>query len=163
LRTQREVVADRIGGVFWIVFGGAVIAISLSFEVRTHLGATFVNGPGFVPMLLGIALAILGLVLLLRSFAGRLQPFIETGPAISDRRALLALALMLVYALGFIGRMPFGLATFLFITAFIVIFNMPVATARKAAIVAVKAGATAAIAAVTIAFVFRDLFYIRLP
>ncbi len=160
---HRDHLADRLSGIFWILFGLVIIVYSQGMDIREHLGATFLTGPGLVPILLGAALAILGLILIIRSFADRLQGFLVTGKKVSDRRALLALVLMLIYSLGLVGRMDFGIATFLFITAFIVTFNLPLAGGKAAALLIVKATATAAITTVLVVVAFQELFYIRLP
>ncbi|MEZ5936410.1 MAG: tripartite tricarboxylate transporter TctB family protein [Alphaproteobacteria bacterium] len=160
---RRDHLADRLAGAFWILFGLAIIVYAQGMDIRKHLGATFLTGPGLVPILLGAALGILGLVLITRSFAGRLEGFLQTGAAFSDRRALIALALMLVYSLGLVGRIDFGIATFLFITSFIVVFNLPVAGAKAVAALLAKAMATAAITAVVVVYTFHNLFYVRLP
>lgn len=159
----RDHLADRLSGIFWILFGIVIIVYSQGMDIREHLGATFLTGPGLVPILLGAALAVLGLVLIIRSYAGRLQSFLVTGRSVSDGRALLALLLMLVYSLGLVGRVDFGIATFLFIAAFITIFNMPVTGGRATATLIVKATATAAITTLLVVVAFRELFYIRLP
>jgi hypothetical protein len=164
----RDHLVDRLSGLFWILFGGVIIVYSLGMDIREHLGATFLTGPGFVPILLGGALCILGLVLIGRSYAGRLTGFLDSGPldggrAVSGRRALGALALMLVYSLGLVGRIDFGLATFLFIAAFIILFNLPAREPRALFMLLAKAGATAAITAVVVVLTFQELFYVRLP
>lgn len=159
----RDHLTDRLSGIFWILFGIVIIVYSQGMDIREHLGATFLTGPGLVPILLGAALVVLGLVLIFRSYAGRLRGFLATGPAVSDRRALLALALMLIYSLGMVGRVDFGVATFLFIAAFITVFNMPVAGGKAAARLIVKATATAAITTAVVVFAFQELFYVRLP
>lgn len=163
----REWWADVLGGAFWIVFGIAVVASGLLMDVPRHLGATFLSGPGFVPILLGGALIILGLVLVLRSLGGEVIAFFAeangaTG-AVSDRRALLALALMLVYALGMVGRMPFEYATFLFITAFIVLFTLPFQSFGRAARGVGAAALTALLTTAAVVVVFREVFLVRLP
>jgi hypothetical protein len=160
---KRDHLADRLSGVFWILFGGLVIFWSFGMDIREHLGATFLTGPGFVPILLGAALCILGSVLILRSLAGRLTPFLDGGAAVSERRALLALLLMLIYSIGLVGQVNFGIATFLFIAAFIVLFNLPANGRMALAKLTAKAAATAAITAVVVVLTFRELFYIRLP
>ncbi|MFW6077237.1 MAG: tripartite tricarboxylate transporter TctB family protein [Hyphomicrobiales bacterium] len=161
--SSREGRADRLSGIFWILFGLVIIIYSASMDIAAHLGATYLTGPGLVPMLLGGALCILGLVLVLRGTKGRVLAFLSEPGTVSDRRALAALTLMLIYALGMVGRIDFGVATFLFITAFIVILNLPVAGAGAIAKLTAKAAVTAAITSVVVIFVFQELFYIRVP
>jgi hypothetical protein len=155
--------ADRISGLFWIAFGLVVIWLSVSMEIRRHLGATFLNGPGFAPMLLGGALCLLGSVLVVRSSYKDVIGFFDAPGSVSGRNALIALGLMLVYSLGLIGRMPFGLATFLFISVFIVVFNLPVEGRRQLGKLIAKAVVTAALTAYVVVEVFHRLFYVRLP
>lgn len=163
MENRRDRLADALSGAFWIVLGLVIILTSLGMDIREHLGATFLTGPGFVPILLGCALIALGFVLIVRSRGTGFTAFLETGPTLSQRRAMATLVLMLIYSLGMVGRMDFGLATFLFIAAFIVVFNLPVAGWRAFLRLATKATLTAAITSVTVVLAFRELFYIRLP
>jgi hypothetical protein len=106
MENGRERTADRLGGLGWIALGIAVIVLSLRMETRGHLDATFLTGPGFVPMLLGGSLCLLGLVLIVRASWGQVQTFLAERGTVSDIRALTALARMLVSALGLVGRVP---------------------------------------------------------
>lgn len=160
---RRDRIAYRVSGAFWILLGLVIIATSLNMDIREHLGATFLTGPGFVPILLGSALIVLGTVLIVRSGSAGFEGFLETGPSLSQRRAMGALLLMLIYSLGLVGRIDFGLATFLFITALIVLFNLPVDGRAAFAKLAMKATVTAAVTSVVVVVAFRELFYIRLP
>ncbi len=160
---RRDRMADRLSGAFWIFLGLVIVATSLNMDIREHLGATFLTGPGFVPILLGSALIILGTVLIVRSGSAGFEAFLETGPSLSQRRAMGALLLMLIYSLGLVGRIDFGLATFLFITTFIVLFNLPVGGRAALVKLAMKASVTAAVTSVVVVLAFRELFYIRLP
>lgn len=161
----REWWADVLGGAFWVVFGLVVIASGLMMEVPEHLGATFLSGPGFVPILLGGAFVILGAVLILRSLGGGVLAFFgeHVAGATSDRRALLALALMLIYGVVLVGRIPFELATFLFITTFIVTFNLPVRSVAGGARLLGAAVLTALATTAIVVVVFREVFLVRLP
>ena len=58
--------ADRIGGLIWIVFGGAVIYGSWTMDRLQSLGIPPSTAPGVVPGLLGIGIVIFGLILILR-------------------------------------------------------------------------------------------------
>lgn len=163
MNTERERNADTLSGVGWIVFGAIVVVLSLMMDRREHLGATFLTGPGFVPMLLGGALCVLGLVLILRSRRRHVLAFFEPPENISNGSVLAALALMLVYSIGLIGWMPFWLATVLFITSFVTVFNLPAGNARGTALVVLKAAITGAVATAVIVLVFEEVFLVRLP
>lgn len=163
MQNDRERSADRLSGIGWIVFGAVLVISSLMMETRTYLGATFTTGPGFVPGLIGLAILVLGVAMLVRSLRGEAIAYFEAVDPAMWWRVPLALGLMLVYALGLVGRVPFGVATFLFLTAFIVAFNLPVPTRGKLGMLLVKAAVTGAATAVTIVFTFQTLFLVRLP
>ena len=159
----RERRADRWSGLGWIVLGTVVIVMSARMEVPTHLGATFMTGPGFVPALIGAALCVLGLVLILRASWGRVDAFLDAPGTAATGRAMLALAVMSVFALGLVGRVPFGWAAAGFVTAFIVIFNLPAGSPSALARLVAKAAATGAVTAVAIVVLFERIFLVRLP
>lgn len=163
MQNGSERTADRLSGVGWIVLGGGVIALSLRMETRDHLGATFLTGPGFVPALLGGALCLLGLILILRASWGQVEGFLTRTATTSDRRALLALAMMLVFALGLVGRVPFGIAAGVFITVFIMVFNLPVGSPGAFARLTAKAAATGIVTATLVVLLFEKVFFVRLP
>jgi hypothetical protein len=80
------------------------------------------------------------------------------------RNLVLAMVLCLGYAAGLVGRMPFWLATFLFVSAFVAAFEWRRARSRterlqRVAFAAVFAGAISA--AVTL--VFQEIFLVPLP
>lgn len=80
------------------------------------------------------------------------------------RRLAWILGLSLVYAAGLVGRMPFWLATFLYVFSAIVVFERPEhtnprRTVTRIAIAAVIAGATAW----AVPFVFEKIFLVNLP
>lgn len=163
MRNERERKVDRLSGIGWMIFGAVVAVHAMTMETREYLGATFLTGPGLVPGMIGAAIFLLGGVLFLRGRGGGAIAFIEEVGPDAGRRAAIALALMLVYGIGLIGRIPFGIATFLFVSAFVVAFNLPVADRRGLAILAVKALATGALTALAVSFVFQTVFLVRLP
>lgn len=163
MHNDRERSADRRGGIGWIVFGLIIIVHASMMETREYLGATFLTGPGIVPALIGGAIVVLGLAMLLRSMRGEVIAYFQESEFQSGRRVATALALMLFYGLVLIGTIPFALATFVFVTAFILVFNLPVAGRPALAKLVAKAVATGAVTAVTVSFVFQTLFLVRLP
>ncbi len=68
------------------------------------------------------------------------------------------------YAAGLVGRLPFWLATFLFVTGFVVLFEWPLPEARsqraRRLVFALLFGALVALA---VTFVFQKIFLVRLP
>ena len=163
MQNEREKRADRLSGIGWILFGAVLVVHALMMETRDYLGATFLTGPGLVPALIGASIAILGAVLVLRGMRGQVLAYFDTNAAHSGRRVAIALVLTLTYGLGMIGRMPFTIATVVFVTAFVFLFNLPVSSRRDAAVLAGKAALTGVVTAFVIAFVFETIFLVRLP
>lgn len=114
-------------------------------------GAALYTAPGLVPGLLGLVLLILGLVLTGRSRAA-LPP-----EAQGWSNTPLVLVLCLGYAAGLVGRAPFWLATAVFVTAFIALFEYP---ARRRMALAPLYGA---LTALLVSWLFESVFLVRLP
>lgn len=156
-----------ISGGVWLALAIGIMIISWKMDRLTHLQATIHTAPGLVPGLLGLAIAIMGLLLILRSVrAGALaQAHI---PAFSPRehwRLLTALALCLAFALGLLGSgLPFWLASAIFIAVFVFVFQFG---DRKAAGTlargALFAAAFGLICGGAIHYAFQELFLVRLP
>ena len=163
--------ADLIGALAWIAFGIAIVAGSVTMDRLERFGATFYTAPGLVPGMLGSLIALLGAALLVRSLrrgavAGFAEPWRAGGEGRAMlRRALLAIALTLVYTLVLVGRgLPFWLVTAAFVFVFLLLFDLPERrargrTAHGLAIAAIVAIATSA--AVTL--LFERVFLVRMP
>jgi putative tricarboxylic transport membrane protein len=129
------------------------------------------SAPGVVPGMLGIALLVCGGLLLTRSIrAGGHHPLaVSEGLGAWLRTASAArlggsLLLMLVYPLVLVGRMPFAVATAIFVFAFIALFEwQPRAPPRRKALGLLTALAQAVLVGAVVAFVFQELFLVRLP
>mgnify|MGYP003484237536 CR=1 FL=1 len=127
---------DLTGGVVWTTFGSVIVVLSWQMDRMTQQGATLHTAPGLWPGIVGTLLAALGGVLLLRSWR-RAQRIgwdaAETDDTDYAPRSSFALAtgMFFVYALLLVGRgLPFWLATALFGTTFVFLFQY---TLRKAA------------------------------
>ena len=163
---RRPPAADLVWSLVWIAGGAAIFYGGFAMDLeRQHINPY--TAPGLVPALLGGAIALMGVILLVRSVrAGGLDP----GPRDAARhihfpRLFLALGLCLAYAAGLVGRgVPFWLATFLFVFVAIVALQWDERRARgelrKGILVAALCAAGTA-AAVTL--VFQELFLVRLP
>ncbi|QYK41746.1 MAG: tripartite tricarboxylate transporter TctB family protein [Paracoccaceae bacterium] len=162
MQNPRERTVDRLSGIGWMIFGAVIVAHALTMETRDYLGATFQTGPGLVPAMIGGAIAVLGLVMTLRSMGGEVIAYFDAEGS-GGRRVLIALGLMMIYGLGLIGRVHFGVATFLFVTTFVFVFNLPVGGQRALAILGVKAAIAGVLVAVAVSFVFQTVFLVRLP
>ncbi len=162
--------ADFVTGLVLIALGAAALALSLRMPRFEELNIEPYTAPGLVPGVLGAIILLLGGILCLcaaraggwRLGAGRGRSvwLADTGV----RRLLLAILLTLTYAAGLVGRLPFWLATWLFVTAFVGLFEWPLATSsadrRRRLAVALIYGALVA-AAVT--QIFERVFLVRLP
>ena len=148
--------ADLVSAAVWIALGAAIVYGSWTMDRLERFGAKLYTAPGLVPGLLGLVILILGVAQAVRaSRQGALRSSQRwRAPA---RITLLALALCLGYALGLIGRLPFWLATFVFITAFIALFEYP--SRRHMAMAPIYGAATAA----AISVLFEQVFLVRLP
>jgi len=185
---------DLLSAIVLILFGGFVAVESWRMPRFERIGGTIQSAPGLVPGLLGIIIALLGAIMLVRYLLARgkkpsaaaamemaadsvapLTPApselgefeVAVGEGLeqpSEGRMLVALVLSVVFAAGLVGRLPFWLATFLFVFAFIGVFERHTYTSARAAtfrlaIAAAIAGATA----FAVPFVFERIFLVNLP
>ena len=157
--------SDWRGGAGWVGFGLLILIGSWRMERFESMGAQLYAMPGFVPALLGGALVLLGLVLMLRGWqrqrheapapdnATRAEPLI-------NGRIALTLALTLVYAALLIGRLPFWLATAVFVAAFVALYAPREQALARRLVVALLAGL---ITSAVVTWVFQFIFLVRLP
>jgi hypothetical protein len=159
--------ADLISGGVWLALAIGIMVLSWKMDRLAHLQATIHTAPGLVPGLLGLAIAVMGLLLILRSVrAGAIAQAHRPDFSIREHwRLLTALALCLAFALGLVGSgLPFWLAAAIFVAVFVFIFQFE---ERKAAGAMVRGTAFAALFGLTcggaIHYVFQELFLVRLP
>ena len=161
--------ADFITGLGLIALGIATVVESLRMPRFEQLHIEPYTMPGLVPGALGAVILLLGAALFLRAArAGGWRLGGGAGAAWAGdpgvRRLVLALALCLLYAAGLVGRLPFWLATFVFVAAFVALFEWPLAAAAgartRSLIVAVLFAAAVAAA---VSLVFERIFLVRLP
>ena len=174
---QRSLIrADFITAVVLITLGLATLYGSWTMdrlEIRRIHPASV---PGLVPGGLGLAIAVCGALLLIRSVrSGGHRPLSGDGSftrwlhSIEAQRLALAAVLCLVYPLVLVGWLPFWLATGLFVFAFIVAFEWspqdgeaaPSSARRRA--VLLWAAVQAVLVAAIVSIVFQELFLVRLP
>jgi hypothetical protein len=161
---------DLQGGVAWAALGCVIVVLSWQMDRMTQQGATTHTAPGLWPAIVGSLLAVLGGVLVLRSWR-RAQRTGWDAAEVDDTdyaplsSFVLAAGMFFVYALLLVGRgLPFWLGTAVFVTAFVFLFQYAHRKADgkvvRGLIVALACGVlTAAI----VTFVFERLFYVRLP
>ncbi len=159
--------ADLISGGVWLLFAIGIVAGSWTMDRLVHLKVPVYTAPGLVPGLLGISIAIMGLLMIVRAIrAGALAQ--AHLPAFSIRehwRLLTALAICFAFALGLMGHgLPFWLATAIFIAVFVFVFQFE---ERRATGTLLRGAAFAAmfglICGGVIFYVFQEVFLVRLP
>jgi hypothetical protein len=163
--------ADFITGLVLIALGVATVVASLEMPRFAELEVNPYTAPGLVPGALGAVILTLGGALFLRAARAGGWRLMErhpgAGPWWADpgkRRLAIAVVLCLGYAAGLIGRVPFWLATFLFVASFVAVFEW-----RLAATAAERAGRLAfafafgALISAVVTLVFQEVFLVRLP
>jgi hypothetical protein len=163
--------ADLVAGLVFTGLGAAVVVESLRMPRFAELNVEPYTAPGLVPGLLGLVILILGGMLCLRAAregGGRLSSPDAKGragpsdPGVS--RLSLSIALCLIYAAVLVGNVPFWLATFVFITAFVILFEWPLATSRADRLRRIAfAPLFAAVIAAAVSLLFQHVFLVRLP
>ena len=160
---------DFITALAVVALGIGVFEESLRMPRLENLDINPYTAPGLVPGILGIVLAALGVALLVRScLRGGWRMSVDVASVRTFfhdrgiRRLALALLLTFGYADGLLGRMPFWLATFVFVAAFIIAFEWlsPVARSWRRVVTGLF---EAALVAVAVTFVFQEIFLVRLP
>ena len=167
----RAVSASELrAGLAWVVFGIAVLTLSLRMD---RLEAQHINPytvPGLLPALLGIVTMLLGGLMFLRSWrrGGRFA----RGPRVAMsglalRRLGLVVGLIVAYTVVLLGRgLPFWLGATIYVTASIVLLQAPQRAAEGRGLTAREAATALAIGLATgwiITWVFQDAFLVRLP
>lgn len=159
--------ADLATGTVLFVLAMAVIYGSWTMDRLEIRQIPPLSVPGLTPGLLGIALGLASALLVIRAIRLLKAPASDDGATDNPgatARLLGAVAVCLVYALGLIGRMPFWLATAIFVTIFIAIFEWDRGGPPVRRYVRLGWALFLGIATgVAVTYVFRDLFLVRLP
>ena len=164
MENGRMVRADLVTGAVLLALAVAMIVGAWNMDRLEIRRIHPLSAPGLTPGLLGIALGVASLILIAQSVrSGGLAGWRdwERRPLQPVIRLAVAFTLCLGYALGLVGRMPFWLATALFVTTFIVAFEWADDGNRVVRIA--WATAIGIAAGLGISYVFSDLFLVRLP
>ena len=160
---------DLVTAAVFFAAGVAIVYASwLMPRFKEQLGEIY-TAPGLVPALYGTVIAALALWLAARAIGrGALRPGGAGKRARregnSNARLALAAALCLAFAVGMVGRLPFWLATAVFVLLFILLFEWRGGQPWRERIrgivtAALVAGATGAL----VVLVFERVFLVRLP
>lgn len=163
--------ADLLWALAWIAVGAAIFTGGFTMDRLERQNINPYTAPGLVPALLGIGIAILGAILLVRSVRrGGLAAALDGRTPADGGRLALALGLCILYAGGLVGRtllgfhVPFWLATALFVFVAILALEWPARRERGElgrGIAIALACAVGTAAGVTL--VFQEVFLVRLP
>lgn len=159
--------ADFWSSFIWIGLGIAMLWMSLNMDRLERFQASIYTAPGLVPGLLGIAIALMGVILLVRAInAGALRARARKPLVLAQHwRLIFSLSLSLIYALIIVASaLPFWLVTAVYVTIFVIVFQY----AERRAKAQVPRGIAVAVvhgllAGVLIQYVFEELFLVRLP
>ncbi len=164
--------SDLRSGLFWVALGALIVISSWRMDRLEQQGASFYSAPGLWPGIVGLILALMGAVLVLRSQrrlrASNAGVAADAGARLAPRAQFwLATTMFFVYAVLLVGRgLPFWLGTGLFVTAYIWFFRR----AQRAPDIVVPqwrdglfALTCAVVTATVVPLVFERLFYVRLP
>lgn len=159
--------ADLWAGVFWILFGLAIVWGSWAMDRLAHLQVTIYTIPGLLPGILGASIAFMGVILASRAIRAGALALRQRRSFIPSQHWRLAVSLgwSLIYAGALIkSLLPFWLATAIYIAVFVVIFQYEERRAKgqlaRGILIAVVHGL---LSGLIIQYVFEDLFLVRLP
>jgi MFS family permease len=162
---------DLLTALVLLVLGIGFVVAGLTMDRLEVRRIHPLSAPGLVPGLLGLALVVCSALLALQAIrggalAGRRGTALFGRDAEPGARLRLALVLLLclAYALLLIGRLPYWLATWLFVSTFTILFEWRspdlAAPLWRTVLVGLVLGGAVALA---VSFVFQQLFLVRLP
>jgi hypothetical protein len=160
--------ADFFGGLAWTALGTAILIASWRMDRLERMGVSFFTAPGLVPGVLGVLIVLCGLVLAARAlgegaFGSVQRPAALLRPDVL-RRVGITLVLCLGFSLGLVGRVPFWIAAATYLFAQIAVLQYPERKARGEVVRGLAVAAVIAVtAALAVAYLFQDIFLVRLP
>jgi len=166
---RRMARADLVTGAILFVLAVAMLYGSWTMDRLAVRHINPVSAPGLTPGLLALALLVASILLIMQAVrAGGLSAGADSARDTASpggvRRLATALILCLIYPLVLIGRMPFWLATALFVFGFVAVFEWEgggggASRARRLAV----AAAIGIVTGAAVAYTFSHFFLVRLP
>jgi len=163
--------ADFVTSIVLVAFGIAVLIMSLHMPTYAARGVNPYSAPGIVPGFLGAIIALFGLILFLRSIRRKGYALGINGRTIRvfftsqhTVRLVTTIVISVLYAMVLLGRVPYAIATGVYVLVFVVLFEYqwktPLRSQWKVILFAlIVAVGTAALVTV----VFQYLFLVSLP
>lgn len=160
--------ADFVTSLVLIVFGVAMLWASLEMPRFEQRNINPYSIPGIVPGVLAVVNLICAGILLIRSVlrggyrlaSGSVRDVLTSD---ATKRLAVAFVLAVAYAVGLVGVVPFWLATFLFVTVFIIVFEWPMVAAERRWILYLSALVQGVVVSAVVALIFQELFLVTLP
>jgi hypothetical protein len=163
--------ADFITSIILIVFGIAVLILSVQMPKFEEHGVNPYSVPGIVPGFLGALIGFLGVVLFIRSILRKGYKLGITGQTVgtfftseSTKRFALTILISVIYALVLLGRTLYSVATLLYVFTFIFVFEYewkkPFIQQWQRVVIAAL---IAVLVAAGVTAVFQYLFLVNLP
>lgn len=158
-------------GIGWTALGVAILVGSVTMDRLERQDVNPYTVPGLLPGLLGIAMILLGAVLMLRSWRrGALaQAALPATPLLREerKRFWLVIGLCMGYGVVLVGHgIPFWLASSIYVTGSILILqrlSRDEQQRRLGTMAWVKALVIGVAASVITQLVFQELFLVRMP
>ena len=159
-----------IAGVF-LLLGLSIAMLSLAMPTFKEQKGEIYTAPGLVPGFYGLVIAALSVWLGVRAIGRRAQGALAEPDAsrgdvsgLSNLRLAFCAALCLFFVAVLIGRMPFWLASTIFVTLFIVLFEWDTTrTLHEKMRGVATALVQGIITGVAVVLVFEKIFLVRLP
>ena|SRR5690554_2316624 len=161
--------ADIVGAIVLVCLGLLVFYFSYTMPRLEARGIHPTTIPGLVFMMLGAALAVLGVMLGVSAWkasaaGGSWSAFFRLFWTLEAARVVAAFALVLLYTLVFVGWLPFWAASMVFLFLFIVTMEIFLTAGEVSVLRAIFwAAATAIFAGGGIYYLFAQVFLVRLP
>lgn len=162
--------ADFVTSVVLIAFSISALVLSLRLPRLEHRNINPWTVPGMVPGFLAAIILVLGILLLVRSIRHKGYRLGLSGAGLvgflrseTFFRLALTVGLGVVYAIFLVGAVPYWIATFVYIVAFILIFELRPKQGRRPARILILAVVEGAVATAAVASVFQFVFLIDLP
>ncbi|HUV08382.1 MAG TPA: tripartite tricarboxylate transporter TctB family protein [Spirochaetia bacterium] len=163
--------ADFLASIFLTLLGIFILIVSLNMPRFEGTNINPYSVPGIAPAFFGVVIVFMGLVLLIRSIRQGGHRLGLTGEKVAaffkeeaSRRIFVTLVISLIYGLVFLGRIPFVVATALYVLTFMIIFEYRF---KESFISQWKRALIALILAVlvsgSVTAVFQYLFLVNLP
>jgi hypothetical protein len=155
--------SDRLGGPMWVVIGAAITVGALKIDRLEAQGVQWFAAPGLLPGVLGVIIALCGLLVTVR--AARAPVLAEDEGASDWRRVGVTLLLCLGFAVGLVGhKVYFGLAAGLYLFAHIALLQWRERGAAGQRLRGLLVAAAVAVGgALVVPFIFQSIFLVRLP